>query len=54
MNLNAGALLQLTAASNRPWWPLALPARAQAIEELVIAYNVNLPVLGPDRWGQVR
>ena len=41
MNLNRRSLLQLSTAA------VALPASAQAIEELVIAYNVSLPAWDP-------
>jgi peptide/nickel transport system substrate-binding protein len=44
MNLNRRSLLQLSTAAVTL---LALPARAQAIEELVIAYNVSLPAWDP-------
>ena len=46
MKLNRRALLQLSAASVS-LAAFSLPARAQAIEELVIAYNVNLPAWDP-------
>ena len=46
MKLNRRALLQLSAASVS-LTAFSLPARAQAIEELVIAYNVNLPAWDP-------
>ena len=46
MKLNRRALLQLSAASVS-LAAFGLPARAQAIEELVIAYNVNLPAWDP-------
>jgi peptide/nickel transport system substrate-binding protein len=46
MKLNRRALLKLSAASVS-LAAFSLPARAQAIEELVIAYNVNLPAWDP-------
>ena len=46
MNLNRRALLQLSAATAAMGFA-SLPARAQAIDELVIAYNVNLPSWDP-------
>ncbi|MDZ4309424.1 MAG: ABC transporter substrate-binding protein [Cypionkella sp.] len=46
MKLNRRALLQLSAATVS-LAAFSLPARAQAIEELVIAYNVNLPAWDP-------
>ena len=46
MKLNRRALLQLSAASVS-LAAFSLPLRAQAIEELVIAYNVNLPAWDP-------
>ena len=46
MKLNRRALLQLSAATVSVA-AFGLPARAQAIEELVIAYNVNLPAWDP-------
>jgi len=46
MNLNRRTLLQLSAAS-AALGVTGLPARAQGIEELVIAYNVNLPSWDP-------
>ncbi len=45
MNLNRRALLQLSAASLTLF--AGLPTFAQAIDELVIAYNVNLPSWDP-------
>ena len=44
MNLNRRSLLQLSTAAVAL---LALPASAQAIDELVIAYNVSLPAWDP-------
>ena len=46
MQLNRRTLLQLSAAS-AALGLAGLPARAQAIDELVIAYNVNLPSWDP-------
>ena len=46
MNLNRRSLLQLTAAT-AALGLAGLPARAQAIDELVIAYNVPLPSWDP-------
>ncbi len=46
MQLNRRSLLQLSAAT-AALGLTGLPARAQAIEELVIAYNVNLPSWDP-------
>ena len=46
MNLNRRSLLKLSAAS-MAMSAVALPSFAQAIEELVIAYNVNLPSWDP-------
>ncbi len=46
MKLNRRALLQLSAAG-ASLAAFGLPARAQAIDELVIAYNVNLPAWDP-------
>ena len=46
MQLNRRSLLQLSAAS-AALGLAGLPARAQAIDELVIAYNVNLPSWDP-------
>ena len=46
MKLSRRSLLQLSAASIAAA-AFTLPARAQAIEELVIAYNVNLPAWDP-------
>ena len=46
MQLNRRSLLQLSAAS-ATLGLAGLPARAQAIDELVIAYNVNLPSWDP-------
>ena len=46
MKLSRRSLLQLSAASVA-MGAFSLPARAQAIEELVIAYNVNLPAWDP-------
>ena len=46
MKLNRRALLQLSAAGVS-LAAFGLPARAQAIDELVIAYNVNLPAWDP-------
>ncbi len=46
MKLSRRSLLQLSAATVAAG-SLALPARAQAIDELVIAYNVNLPAWDP-------
>ena len=46
MKLSRRSLLQLSAASVAAG-AFSLPARAQAIEELVIAYNVNLPAWDP-------
>ena len=46
MNLNRRSLLQLSAASAALGFA-GLPARAQAIDELVIAYNVSLPSWDP-------
>lgn len=46
MKLNRRALLQLSVAS-MSLAAFSLPLRAQAIEELVIAYNVNLPAWDP-------
>ncbi len=46
MKLSRRSLLQLSAASLAAG-AFALPVRAQAIEELVIAYNVNLPAWDP-------
>lgn len=46
MKLSRRSLLQLSAASMTVA-AFALPARAQAIDELVIAYNVNLPAWDP-------
>ncbi|MFC6496937.1 ABC transporter substrate-binding protein [Gemmobacter lanyuensis] len=46
MNLNRRSLLQLSAAT-AALGLTGLPLRAQGIEELVIAYNVNLPSWDP-------
>ena len=46
MKLSRRSLLQLSAAS-LTLGAFAQTARAQAIEELVIAYNVNLPAWDP-------
>lgn len=46
MKLNRRALLKMTAAGVS-LAAFGLPARAQAIDELVIAYNVNLPAWDP-------
>ena len=46
MQLNRRSLLQLSAATAALGFA-GLPARAQAIDELVIAYNVNLPSWDP-------
>ncbi|MBL9049736.1 MAG: twin-arginine translocation signal domain-containing protein [Tabrizicola sp.] len=46
MQLNRRSLLKLTAASAAAG-AIGLPASAQAIDELVIAYNVNLPSWDP-------
>ena len=46
MKLNRRALLQASVASVALGF-VGLPARAQAIDELVIAYNVNLPAWDP-------
>lgn len=46
MKLSRRSLLKLSAATVTVG-TLALPARAQGIEELVIAYNVNLPAWDP-------
>ena len=46
MKLSRRSLLQLSAATVAAG-AFSLPARAQAIEELVIAYNVNLPAWDP-------
>ncbi|MBP9183559.1 MAG: twin-arginine translocation signal domain-containing protein, partial [Fuscovulum sp.] len=46
MNLSRRTMLKLTAAT-AVTGALGLPARAQAIDELVIAYNVNLPSWDP-------
>ena len=46
MKLNRRSLLQLSAATAALGFA-GLPARAQAIDELVIAYNVNLPSWDP-------
>ena len=46
MQLNRRSLLQLSAAT-AALGLAGLPARAQAIDELVIAYNVNLPSWDP-------
>ncbi|MCB1343381.1 MAG: twin-arginine translocation signal domain-containing protein [Pseudooceanicola sp.] len=46
MQLNRRSLLKLSAASVAAG-AIGLPARAQAIDELVIAYNVNLPSWDP-------
>ena len=46
MKLNRRTLLQISAATGAAIG-LGLPARAQAIDELVIAYNVNLPSWDP-------
>ena len=46
MNLNRRSLMKLSAASVA-LGAVGLPARAQAIDELVIAYNVNLPSWDP-------
>ncbi len=46
MNLNRRTMLKLSAASAAAG-ALGLPASAQAIDELVIAYNVNLPSWDP-------
>ncbi len=46
MNLNRRSLLKLSAAT-MAMSAVALPAFAQAIDELVIAYNVNLPSWDP-------
>ena len=46
MNLNRRSLLQLSAAT-MALGTLGLPARAAPIDELVIAYNVNLPSWDP-------
>lgn len=48
MNLNRRSLLKLSAASVAAG-SFAVPTLAQQIDELVIAYNVNLPSSGPDR-----
>ncbi len=46
MKLNRRSMLQLSAAT-MALTATGLPARAQAIDELVIAYNVNLPSWDP-------
>jgi peptide/nickel transport system substrate-binding protein len=46
MQMNRRRLLQ-TAAATAAVGTIGLPARAQAIEELVVAYNVNLPSWDP-------
>jgi peptide/nickel transport system substrate-binding protein len=46
MKLNRRSLLQISVAATALGFA-GLPARAQAIEELVIAYNVNLPSWDP-------
>lgn len=46
MKLNRRALMQLSAATAALGFA-SLPARAAAIDELVIAYNVNLPAWDP-------
>ena len=52
MNLNRRTMLKLSAASAAIGF--GLPARAQGIEELVIAYNVNLPSWDPTVGPSVR
>ena len=46
MNLNRRSLLKLSAATMAAG-TIGLPTFAQAIDELVIAYNVNLPSWDP-------
>ena len=46
MNLNRRSLLKLSAATMAAG-TIGLPSFAQAIDELVIAYNVNLPSWDP-------
>ena len=46
MNLNRRSLLKLSAATFAAG-TVGLPSFAQAIDELVIAYNVNLPSWEP-------